>query len=174
VIRIELTCQVYRPVKNVFAYVTDPENLAEWQPNLVSITKETPGPIGAGTRFKEVRRGPFGRTVEAIVEVSAYEENGRFDLHIVSGPLPIDGRNEFAASDGATRIAFVGEGEPRGTLRIAGPIVARLLRRQFERDYARMKEALESRGPLVGRDPSPRGAGRGVRMPCHFSASRSA
>jgi uncharacterized membrane protein len=144
VIRVETTVEVNRPVAAVFAYVTDPANLAEWQPNLASVTKLTEGPVGAGTRFKEVRRAPFGRTVEAIVEVSAYEENRRFDLRIVSGPLPIDGENTFAATDGGTRIDFAGHGEPRGPLRLAAPILARLLRRQFESDYARLKQALES------------------------------
>jgi len=145
-IRIELTLQVDRPVEDVFAYVTDTAKLATWQPNLVSVTKETEGPVGVGTRFREVRSAPFRRTVEAIVEVSAYEENRRFDLRIVSGPLPIDGKNEFAAVDGGTRIDFVAEGELGGPLRLAQPILARLLRRQFESDYARLKEALESRG----------------------------
>jgi uncharacterized membrane protein len=143
-IRVDLTVQVNRPVEEVFAYLTDPANLAEWQTNVVSVTKETDGPVASGTRFREVRRGPFGRTVAAIVEVSRYEESRRFDLRIVSGPLPIDGRNEFAAVDGATRIEFVAEGELRGALRLVAPVLGRLLRRQFENDYARLKEALES------------------------------
>jgi carbon monoxide dehydrogenase subunit G len=147
VIRVEFTLRVDRPVEYVFASVTDPAKLATWQPNLVSVTKETEGPVGVGTRFREVRRGPFGRTVEAIVEVSAYEENRRFDLRIVSGPLPIDGRNRFAPSDDGTRIDFTAKGELGGPLRLAQPILARLLRRQFERDYARLKEALESDSP---------------------------
>ena len=133
-----------RPVEEVFAYVADPANLGEWQTNLVSVTKETEGPVRSGTRFREVRRAPLGRTVEASVEVSGYEENRRLDLRIVSGPLPIDGRNAFTAVDGATRIEFVAEGELRGALRLAGPVLARLLHRQFERDYARLKDALES------------------------------
>ena len=133
-----------RPVEEVFAYVADPANLGEWQTNLVSVTKETEGPVRSGTRFREVRRAPFGRTVEASVEVSGYEENRRFDLRIVSGPLPIDGRNEFTAVDGATRIEFAAEGELRGALRLAGPVLGRLLHRQFARDYARLKDALES------------------------------
>jgi uncharacterized membrane protein len=144
-IRIEWTLQVDRPVEEVFAYVTDTAKLPTWQPNLVSVTKETEGRVGVGTRFREVRRAPFRRTVEAIVEVSAYEENRRFDLRIVSGPLPIDGKNEFVAVAGGTRIVLVAEGELGGPLRLAQPILARLLRRQFASDYARLKEALESR-----------------------------
>jgi uncharacterized membrane protein len=145
VIRVGLTVQVDRPVEEVFAYLTDPERLAEWQTNIVSVTKETAGPVGPGTRFREVRRGPFGRRVESVVEVSAYEENRRFDLRIVSGPLPIDGRNRFAPAGRGTRLHFVAEGELRGPLRLARPILARLVLRQFQADYARLVEALESR-----------------------------
>jgi carbon monoxide dehydrogenase subunit G len=142
--RIELTIDVDRPVEEVFAYVTDPAKLAQWQPNVASVTKETDGPMVAGTRLREVRRGPFGRTVEALVEVAAYEVNRRFDLRIVSGPLPINGRNEFRASDGGTRIDFVAEGQLGGALRLAESLLARGLRRQFKGYYVRLKDVLES------------------------------
>lgn len=56
-IRIELPVAVARPVPDVLAYVTDLERLAEWQSNVVSVTKETDGPMGPGTRLREVRRG---------------------------------------------------------------------------------------------------------------------
>ena len=143
-IRIELPVDVARPVHDVFAYVTDVERLAEWQPNVVSVTKETEGPMGRGTRLREVRRGPFGRNVEAIVEVAAYEPDRRFDLRIVSGPLPIDGSHEFHRTDGGTRIDFVAEGRPGGVLRIAEPLLARVLRRQFSGYYERLKNVLDA------------------------------
>lgn len=146
-IRIELPVDVARPVQEVFAYVTDLERLSQWQPNLVSVTKETEGPMGRGTRLREVRRGPFGRNVEAIVEVSAYEPNRRFDLRIVSGPLPIDGSHEFGETDGGTRIDFVAAGQPGGVFRFAEPLLARMLRRQFSGYYARLQALLEAQGP---------------------------
>jgi uncharacterized protein YndB with AHSA1/START domain len=145
-IHVELTVVVDRPVEEVFAYVTDPAKLAEWQPNVISVSKQTDGPMGAGTRLREVRRAPFGRSVEALVEVAEYEENRRFDLRIVSGPLPIDGRNEFRPADGGTRIDFVAEGRISGPLRLAEPILARALRRQFAGYYERLKESLEPGG----------------------------
>jgi uncharacterized protein YndB with AHSA1/START domain len=95
--RIELTTVIDRPLEEVFAYVTDPSRLAEWQPK-------------------------------------------------VSGPLPIHGANEFQPADGGTRIRFVAHGELGGAVRLAEPILARALRRQFARDYARLKEALEAGG----------------------------
>jgi hypothetical protein len=97
--------------------------------------------------MREVRRGPFGRTVEAIVEVSAYEPDRRFDLRVVSGPLPIDGSHEFHEREGGTLIAFVAQGQPGGALRLAESVLARVLRRQFTGYYKRLTEILESRGP---------------------------
>jgi uncharacterized membrane protein len=147
VIRIELPVDVARPVQDVFGYVTDLERLGEWQPNVVSVTKETEGPMGQGTRLREVRRGPFGRNVEAIVEVAAYEPNRRFDLRIVSGPLRIDGSHEFHETDGGTRIDFVAHSQPGGALRLAEPLLARVLKRQFSGYYERLKDVLESGNP---------------------------
>jgi len=145
VIRIELPVDVARPVQEVFAYVTDLERLDEWQPNVVSVTKETDGPMGEGTRLREVRRGPFGRNIEAIVEISAYEPNRRFDLRIVSGPLPIDGSHEFHERDGGTRIDFMAQGQPTGVMRLAEPFLRGAMKRQFSGYYERLKSRLESR-----------------------------
>jgi len=147
VIRIELPIDVARPVQDVFAYLTDLDRLSEWQPNVVSVTKETAGAMGKGTRLREVRRGPFGRQVEAVVEVATYVPNRRFDLRIASGPLPIDGNHELHETDAGTRIDFVAEGQPGGVLRIVEPLLARVLRRQFRGYYERLKGILESRSP---------------------------
>jgi hypothetical protein len=97
--------------------------------------------------LREVRRGPFGRNMEAIVEVSAYEPNRRFDLRVASGPLPIDGGHEFHETAAGTRIDFVAQGQPGGPLRLAEPLFARVLKRQFGGYYERLKAVLESRGP---------------------------
>jgi hypothetical protein len=85
--------------------------------------------------------------MEAIVEVSAYEPNRRFDLRVASGPLPIDGSHEFRETSAGTRIDFVAQGQPAGLLRLAEPLLARVLKRQFVGYYERLKALLESRRP---------------------------
>jgi len=144
-IRIEIPVEIRRPVDEVFAFVTDPARLPEWQDTTVSVTKETDGPVGPGTRLREVRRAPGGRTMESLVEVSAYEPNRTFDLRIVEGSLPIDGRHRFQAIDGGTRIDFTAEGEPTGILRAVQPVLRRLLERQFRAYYDQLKQVLEAR-----------------------------
>jgi len=133
---------IERPIAEVFAYVTDIDRLAEWQPNVISVTNETGGPIAKGTRLREVRRGPMGREVSALVEVSAFEPERRFDLRVLEGPLPIDGAHTFSAEGNSTHIEFTAEGAPSGPLRLLAPLLARVLRRQFEAYYAKLSENL--------------------------------
>lgn len=143
-LRIAFPVEIDRPVEEVFAYLTDPERLPEWQETAVSVTLETPGPMRAGTRLRELRRGPFGRRVESVVEVSRYEPDRAFDLRIVDGPLPIDGAHRFSGTAGHTRIDFEAAGELPRALRPARPLLARLMRRQFRSYYRRLKRNLEA------------------------------
>ena len=62
--------EIKRPVAEVFAYVTDPAKLATWQTNTVSAVAEDGAPVHVGTRLREVHRGPGGRQLSSLVEVS--------------------------------------------------------------------------------------------------------
>lgn len=143
-IRVAFPIEIDRPLEDVFAFVTDPARLPEWQSNTVSAIQETPGPMRTGTRLREVHRAPFGRELKSVVEVARYEPNRHFDLRILEGPLPIDGRHAFAASEHGTRIDFVAEGQPQGLARIAEPLLARAVKRQFRRAFDRLKDVMET------------------------------
>ena len=143
-IRVDLEIEINRPSGEVFVYVTDLERLGEWQENLISATLESEPPLRAGSRIREVRSGPFGRRMEALVEVAEYAPPTAFALRIVEGPVPVDGALEFEDIGGATRLLFAAEGEPRGAMRLMQPLLAAGLRRQFTADYRRLKENLEA------------------------------
>jgi uncharacterized protein YndB with AHSA1/START domain len=144
VIRFGFPIDVARPVSEVFGYVTDPRNLPEWQ-GTETVEQLTAGPVGVGTRFREVRQ-LLGRRLESISEVSAFEPNLRFDLRIVSGPAPVEDRWTFEAVDGGTRMQFSTEGRAPRPLRPLEPVLAIVLRRRREGHHRRLKRALEGRG----------------------------
>lgn len=134
---------IERPVGEVFAYVTDPARLSSWQANTVSVVRETDGPLGLGTRLREVHRGPGGTEFPSLVEVSEFERGRRFALHVLEGALPIDARIDFDAVEPGTRMRFAASGQPRGALRLLAPLLRRALRRQFDGDCATLKRVLE-------------------------------
>ena len=143
-IQFTIETEIERPTADVFAYVTDPERLATWQTNTVSAVQEGDGPLGLGTRLREVHRAG-GRELQSLVEVSEYEPGRAFALHVVEGALPVDVRITFEPTNLGTLMRFGAHGQPTGALRVAEPILRRSLKRQFARHCATLKQLLESR-----------------------------
>jgi uncharacterized protein YndB with AHSA1/START domain len=147
VISFAFPVEVGRPVEEVFAYLTDPANLPEWQ-QTDRVEQLTPGPLKAGTRLREVRT-VLGRRLESISEVSGYEPDRRFDLRIVSGLARVADRWTLEPIAGGTLLHFSTEGRARTPFRPLERVIAVVLERRRRRHHARLKLALERR---AGRD----------------------
>ena len=143
-ISFEFTVVVNRPVEEVFAYLTDPEKLSEWQTMVQEARQESPGPMTEGTKITDVRKF-LGRRFETTVEVTAYEQNKRADFKAVSGPIPFSISHTLEPADGATSIKVAAEGEPGGFFKLAEPVVGAQAERQFRNDYSTLKDLLEAR-----------------------------
>jgi uncharacterized protein YndB with AHSA1/START domain len=141
-VRLEFTITINRPPSEVFAYLTDPQHLPEWQSSALEAKADRP--MGVGTRIMDVRKF-LGRRVESTVEVTEYEPDSKFSLKALSGPIPFQAHHTLRADDGGTRLTFVGEGEPGGFFKLAGPLVARQAERQFKGDFETLKDLLETR-----------------------------
>jgi uncharacterized protein YndB with AHSA1/START domain len=139
VIRVTETVEIGRAPQDVFAYLTDPAKLATWQ-NLEEIEQLTPGPVGAGTRFREVHR-VLGTSRPEITEVVVLEPGRRFDIRVVQGP-PVDGRWDFEPAGAGTRLTFTPTVRLPAPLR---PLVELLTALLFARFHRRLKRALEAR-----------------------------
>ncbi len=64
--------------------------------------------------------------------------------HIVEGPQPIDGTWSLSATNGGTRVHFVAEGQLRVPIRLAAPIVGRVVDRQFRSYHENLRRNVES------------------------------
>lgn len=134
-----------RPADEVFAYVADPATLPSWQTNTISATLETPGPLGVGSRLREVHRGPGGKEFPSLVEVAEYARGRRLDLRVIEGtPVHADMTFEPTAA-GGTDLSFRVHGRLTGAMRLAEPFLGRMLRKQFTEQCATLKRVLEQR-----------------------------
>ena len=91
--------QIARTPAEVFAYVADPSKLATWQTNTVVAELLGDGPMGVGTRLREVHRAPGGRELESVVEVSDVRARARVRPAHGRGHLPLDAHLTFAPAD---------------------------------------------------------------------------
>ncbi|HEX6701348.1 MAG TPA: SRPBCC family protein [Gaiellaceae bacterium] len=105
--RVEQTFSVRRPPEDVFDYLTNPANLAEWQTSKTSVEKLTDGAPRLGTRVRERTKGLGGREFEQIVEFTEFVRPELVHVHVVEGPYPIDGTWAFERDGDGTRVLFV-------------------------------------------------------------------
>jgi uncharacterized protein YndB with AHSA1/START domain len=137
--KITHTIEINREPADVFAYLTDPAKLSTWQTTTVAVVREGTGPLVLGERFDEIHKA-FGHESRTTVDVVAYEEPRVFELHIVKGPLPLDGRWELEPTGTGTRVQFLGHGDIRGLKRFSKPMLVR----QFRHYHRLLKNALEA------------------------------
>ncbi len=143
--RVEESVELNRPLKEVYDYVANLENLPEWAGTAIEVRKDTSGPLTQGTTFTAVAKF-LGRKVEMPFEVTAHEHNQRHAHKSTGGPFPLEWTLTFEELPGGTRLTQVAEGEPGGFFRLAGPLLERAVRRQFRTDLANLKDLLEAQG----------------------------
>ena len=142
-IDITVETQIARPVRDVFAYATDPDKLPSWQTNTVSARREDDGPYGVGSRLREVHKAPGGKELESVVEVVEYVPDRVFALEVKEG-TPIHAHLQFDPAGAGTRLRFRAHGKLTGPMRIIEPLIGRTLRKQFSQQVATLKQVLET------------------------------
>jgi uncharacterized protein YndB with AHSA1/START domain len=81
----ELTAVINRPLEEVFAFFRDVDQHAGQKGTIVPVyDKITPGPVGVGTRYREVVQVMPFVTGEILTEVVGYEPSRRLAYRYVA------------------------------------------------------------------------------------------
>ena len=141
-INLDLGTLIDRPVKDVFAFVTNPANMAKWNSAVVSMEQITPGAVGLGTKFKNVGE-MMGRRIEGEMEVIAFEPDSKYGFQMNAGPVQVSVTLTFKTVGTGTKISFNAQGNPAGFFKIAEGIMAGRVKSMMEENLARLKAQLE-------------------------------
>lgn len=76
---------IERPVADVFAYLTQLENIPAWNYAIASTTRLTDGPVRAGTRYQQRRTLPAPS--EEVLEVVEFDLDRRLVIRGDLGPF---------------------------------------------------------------------------------------
>jgi hypothetical protein len=141
--KFELTINIYRPLPQVFAFVTLPENDFYWQYGTLVSDKISIGEMGAGTLFRSV--GHFmGRRFESVYEVIEFKSNLRYGYKSQSGPIDSYTLYTFEKMKGSTRINRSTQfilGEPFKSNLLA---TEKTVKKEYKENLALLKDILES------------------------------
>jgi hypothetical protein len=138
----ETSIIVKRPIQQVFAFVTDPQQGSKWHRSN-EITSISDDPIGLGSRYKVTGRFLLWKFYSETV-VSEYEENRIVAYQSSSGPYPFLLRYVFEPVGNNTRLTEIGEAELSPVMRLAVGIFIGNAKRNSERGLRLLKSFLEA------------------------------
>ena len=119
-INLRETIEVPRPLDDVFSYVSNFGNSAQWDPGVAESTKTSPGRVGVGTEFDlRVRFGP--RSIPMAYVIRIYEPPTRVVLEGTGESVHALDDIEFAATPRGTRINYAAEISLRGAVGVVEP-----------------------------------------------------
>ena len=85
--RVEESIEIGRPLKEVFDYVSEPDNFPEWTGTAIEVRKGAPGPVREGDTFTAAIKF-LGRRFETPYERTTYEPDRLFKERAAGGPIP--------------------------------------------------------------------------------------
>lgn len=142
---IEQSICINLPTEEIFAYVTDVDNLVEWSSAVIAVRKTSPGAIHVGETFRSTIRF-LGRWRDVIFEVVEFEPGDYLTLKSISGAAPCVFCYRFMPVEGGkTNVSLEAMiNVSSGTLGLAEPVLARAIRRQLDHDLLTLKDLLEA------------------------------
>jgi len=136
------------PAGEIFAYVAEFENLADWSGTVIAVRKSPSGAMHVGTTVLITIRF-LGKWVQSTYEVVECEPGHHITLKSIAGIAPCVFSFLFEPlEDGRTRLSFEAVIQKGAYLGLAEQTAASATRRQIEHDLLTLKEILEA-GALI-------------------------
>jgi Polyketide cyclase / dehydrase and lipid transport len=139
----ENTVTIRRAVEDVFAFLADFENVPTWNHAIVETRKTSPGPVGVGTTYRQLRSIP-SRSEEGF-QVTAFEPTSRLEVHGDIGPYTATISYLLAPTDAGTRLTNAVDLEPAsGAWRLLAPLATSRVKTAVATNLDMLKQLLET------------------------------
>ena len=143
---IVASVEISRRPEDVFAYITDPSHLPEWQESVVRVKTDDSVPAGGGSRAAMTRRvGP--REIDMTAEITDLDPPRSWRVRGVDGPVRgnVKGTIEPLDDGARSRVTIELDFEGHGIGKLLVPLV---VRRQAQKELPinvqNLKRRLES------------------------------
>jgi len=141
---------IYRPVKQVFDFISTPENDFQWQYGTLASTQTSEGTVRIGTFFRTISH-LMGYRIQSTFEVTEYEPNKKYGFESRSGPLQSYTSYTFETARGYTKIDVSTQAIAVNSLELDEGVIEKKMRKQLKEDLALLKDILEQSSVKEGR-----------------------
>ena len=127
-VNVQTQIHINRPRAEVAEYAADPDNAPQWYMNIHSSQRLTDGPIAPGSQVGFTAKF-LGRELSYIYEFVEFVPGERLVMRTAQGPFPMQTTYTWTDDDGGTRMTLGNTGSPSGFSRLAGLVMAPMIRR---------------------------------------------
>ncbi len=143
-INLSASVNVYRPIQQVFEFISTTENDFQWQYGTLESARVSPGSIGVGGFFRSIGH-VMGRRLLGTFEITEYEANKRYGFKSLSGPLASRTLYTFESANGSTTINISTQVSTLDSSEFHEKIFEKQLKKQLKENLLLLKGLLESR-----------------------------
>ena len=158
-ISFNLGTHIFRPLRQVFHFVSTPENDFQWQYGTLASDRLSEGAMGMGSIFRVVGHFLGERTI-SIFEVTGFEPFRSYGYRSQSGPVLSNTLYSFAIKGGSTELALSVEINPGDLFKSGLAVTEKRLKKQYKENLALLKSILETAPreqaaplPVLGNQP---------------------
>src|SRR5574341_583849 len=141
-IHLNLNKLIYRPIREIFDFISTPENDFQWQYGTLASawTSESANRVGAS--FRSI--GHFlGRRTESTYEITDYEPIRKYGFKSLSGPMQSFTLYTLEMASGATRINVSMRANAVNLFQADEGILEKQMKKQLKENLDMLKEILE-------------------------------
>jgi len=141
-LRLATSVLIDRPIHDVFAFVTNVDNVRLWDSKVISAELRPGGTMKKGAVIRESRRVWWG-TINATFTVIEYQPTTKFCLEGEAGGIRATSCLQLTGTGNATEIAFVGEYEGGTLFRLLRHVSRPFVKRNVRATMGTIKQLLE-------------------------------
>ncbi|MBT1001446.1 SRPBCC family protein [Paenarthrobacter sp. DKR-5] len=127
---------VARDALQVFGYLADGLNNAEWRDSVRSIALRSGAAGSVGAVYSQKVTGASGREVPADYEITVAKPGAELQFKIVAGPIRSTGAYYLSTEGSCTRVRFVLDHQPKGLLWLMSGVIQKAM----ESEVARLED----------------------------------
>lgn len=146
-VRISSSIEIFRPVAQVFAFISSSANEFEWKYGTLASVQISEGAGGVGASFRTVGH-LMGRRMVSTFEVTEFEANHQYGYKSLSGPLDSHTKYTVEAGPGGTRLQVVTHASSRDASAPLDGFMERHMQKELNDNLSMLKTVLEGKQVL--------------------------
>jgi hypothetical protein len=141
-IDLNVSTLIYSPAKQVFDFVSTPENDFKWQYGNLATAKFSKGVSNIGTSYRSIAH-LLGRRNIGTFEVTEYVPNKKYGFKSISGPFQSQTSYTFEMADRGTKINISMQSKVVNFFQMDEGVLEKRMKKQLKENLATLKDLLE-------------------------------